>query len=588
MDAMEKVTKVVIVGGGYASLCLLDALASASSTNASYSVQMFQTEDFVNRPAIFFKLKFPEKIAPYGLKDPAYYERVRCDVQTRRVVAIDRAQKCVWVDDSSLGDPWPLPSTLARSKDENTERIEYDLLVVATGGTPYVLRPSILVEPFEPMHPSLVHAAFIMEHVELSPLVYDLAVDPSVNAPVVNALAVRNVAEVESLARVLLAESPSTILSVDHPIVIVGGGTLALDLVTSMLEGGKVAKIVMLVRGRSIGASLVDETGQCILLQQVSTFRPGVVDVRFEEELDALFVSPLHSFDADSSDSSSAEAKSFWATRLRTKSGTVMNCGCVIYALGVHPNSTLAQQAGLQLGEHGGVLCKASDSGVSVTDSFVFVCGDCAEIVDPFASFAHNQPVSQVWRNWNMARETALRCAAALAPRLKIELKESPATENSHILVFSQNLKLFHYYIYCTGAYREAASDWITLGERGIARQRVVVQSETTAERHLRLVLVHLELDESVIDGEKPSTDAWVLIGAQIMGTSPSDHRLGMNLHRCIKMARRLPVPSAEGSEWTRFDWDAWLKQHRKSVVPDKLVLSWIDPSRFESQSASE
>eukprot|EP00762_Andalucia_godoyi_P000288 ANDGO_03226.mRNA.1 hypothetical protein len=616
--------RLVIVGGGYATMCLLDVLSTATlvAGGEPYQLTVYQTEEFVNRPAIFFKLKFPEKDAPYGLKDASYFEKIRALKIERRVSHVVRGDKQLILDPLDVSRLLCVMDKREDGSETHQERlvgsenecetkgttndgsakgqkdeqglmrdmstvssldvldqdcVGYDLLVLATGGIPSVLHPRVIVEPL--CLENSDHASFILEHVDLSPLVFDLAVHPSVSAPIMNAICVRNRAEVESLASILNSESPSTLISENRPVVIVGGGVLALDLVSSMLEGRKDTKIIMIVRRGAIGASLVDEEGQDILKQEALGFRKGAVKIMWNEEIEMLFASPLETADfhfsgdsaTEASVDGSAESSSrrvqhrYWASRLRTKQGTEIPCGCLIYALGVTPNTGLAKKAGLPIGPNGGILASMA-SAQSPADSSIFVCGDCAEVYDPLSSFAQQAPKTTVWRNWTMARETALFCARSLAPVLGVELKKAAAaTEEAEFLCFAQNLKLFNQYIYCVGSYLEKPRHWFDVGKLSIVRQRVVVHLSRSQDRHLRLTLVHVELEDG--------TEAWILIGALVMGTAVSDHRLGMNLHKSIKLARRLRVP-ADGN-WASYDWDAWVKENRKSPA-DSLVLSWL------------
>lgn len=71
--------------------------------------------------------------------------------------------------------------------------------------------------------------------------------------------------------------------------------------------------------------------------------------------------------------------------RLRFESGKTLDVGIVILAIGVRPETTLAVQAGLQLGPRGGIQI---DNAMQTSDPSIYAVGDAAEI----NNFSTGQP----------------------------------------------------------------------------------------------------------------------------------------------------------------------------------------------------
>ncbi|MZP28599.1 FAD-dependent oxidoreductase [Heliobacterium undosum] len=64
-------------------------------------------------------------------------------------------------------------------------------------------------------------------------------------------------------------------------------------------------------------------------------------------------------------------------TAVRLQDGTELPCQLAIIAIGVKPNVTLARQAGLAIGERGGILV---DEYMQTSDSNIYAAGDCVEV----------------------------------------------------------------------------------------------------------------------------------------------------------------------------------------------------------------
>jgi NADPH-dependent 2,4-dienoyl-CoA reductase/sulfur reductase-like enzyme/rhodanese-related sulfurtransferase len=67
------------------------------------------------------------------------------------------------------------------------------------------------------------------------------------------------------------------------------------------------------------------------------------------------------------------------ALEVGTKSGKTYSADLVILAMGVHPDTTLAKKAGLEIGEHGGIRV---DEHMRTSDPDIFAVGDAVEVKD--------------------------------------------------------------------------------------------------------------------------------------------------------------------------------------------------------------
>src|SRR5690606_1973975 len=62
---------------------------------------------------------------------------------------------------------------------------------------------------------------------------------------------------------------------------------------------------------------------------------------------------------------------------VRTDKGEKVGCQLVVVAIGIVPNTTLAEQAGVRLGETGAI---AVDAHMRTNAPNVWACGDCVEV----------------------------------------------------------------------------------------------------------------------------------------------------------------------------------------------------------------
>jgi 3-phenylpropionate/trans-cinnamate dioxygenase ferredoxin reductase subunit len=95
-------------------------------------------------------------------------------------------------------------------------------------------------------------------------------------------------------------------------------------------------------------------------------------------------------------------------TRVVTKGGLEIDCGCVVVGAGVTPDVMLARAAGLELGESGGVKASAA---LESSAPGIFVAGDIAE----YESVVHGRPLRV--EHWDVAFNHGKTAAAGLLGR---------------------------------------------------------------------------------------------------------------------------------------------------------------------------
>ena len=66
-------------------------------------------------------------------------------------------------------------------------------------------------------------------------------------------------------------------------------------------------------------------------------------------------------------------------TGIKLDNGTELPCGLAVVAIGVNPNTILAQKAGIEIGETGGIVV---DPYMQTSDPDIYAVGDCVELVN--------------------------------------------------------------------------------------------------------------------------------------------------------------------------------------------------------------
>ncbi|EFG76765.1 nitrite reductase [NAD(P)H], large subunit [Mycobacterium parascrofulaceum ATCC BAA-614] len=150
--------------------------------------------------------------------------------------------------------------------------------------------------------------------------------------------------------------------------VVIGGGLLGLEAANALRQFGLRTHVVEMMP--RLMAQQIDEGGGALLAKMVGDLGIAVHVGTGTESIEAL----------DHSDGVSS-------VRVRLTDGEVIDAGLVIFAAGIRPRDELAREAGLTLGERGGVLtdlaCRTSDPDVYAVGEVAAIGGRCYGLVGP-------------------------------------------------------------------------------------------------------------------------------------------------------------------------------------------------------------
>lgn len=135
--------------------------------------------------------------------------------------------------------------------------------------------------------------------------------------------------------------------------VVVGAGYIGLEMVENLVR-------------RNIAVTLVEAAEQILPGFDAEMVVP-FYDKLAAHEVDLLLGSPLSAIEPHDSQ------------LVVLAGGKRVNCGAVILCVGVRPELTLAQTAGLEIGQLGGIRV---DEQMRTTDPNIFAVGDCVEVKD--------------------------------------------------------------------------------------------------------------------------------------------------------------------------------------------------------------
>ncbi|HOP79125.1 MAG TPA: FAD-dependent oxidoreductase [Armatimonadota bacterium] len=162
----------------------------------------------------------------------------------------------------------------------------------------------------------------------------------------------RNIADMDAIIRVLDEENPK------HSLVI-GGGYIGLEMTEALRE-------------RGIGVTLVELSNQVM----------GPVDFEIAAPLHQHL--QLHGVDLRLETSVTELTNNGDTLIAQLNNGEKIECGIVIMAIGVKPDVRLARDAGLEIGERGGIVV---DEHMRTSDLDIFAVGDAVEVKDFVGSF---------------------------------------------------------------------------------------------------------------------------------------------------------------------------------------------------------
>jgi NADPH-dependent 2,4-dienoyl-CoA reductase/sulfur reductase-like enzyme len=181
-------------------------------------------------------------------------------------------------------------------------------------------------------------------------------------------------------------------------------------------------------------------------------------------------------------------------TRLRVLStGPTLECGLVLVAAGVTPNSQLAEAAGLRLGPHRSIDV---DKTLCTSHPDIYAAGDCADAV-------HVVTGQKVWIPLALR---ASRAGWAVADNVTGRSVELPGVAGTAVF------KVFNLQVARTGLTLSEAR------ESGFDPVEAVIQSRSRAHAHPGAVALHVQMVGDRRSGR--------LLGAQMVGREGAAHRI--------------------------------------------------------------
>jgi len=172
-------------------------------------------------------------------------------------------------------------------------------------------------------------------------------------------LTLRSMGDMDAIIKVLDETKPERS-------IIVGGGYIGLEMAEALRE-------------RGIEVTLVELSNQVM----------GPVDPEMATPLHQHLV--LHGVDLRLETSVTAFSDAEGALRAQLSTGETLDCGIAILAVGVKPETGLAKDAGLAIGERGGIKV---DDHMRTSDPDIYAVGDAIEVTDFVGGFATLVPLA--------------------------------------------------------------------------------------------------------------------------------------------------------------------------------------------------
>lgn len=271
----------------------------------------------------------------------------------------------------------------------------------------------------------------------------------------------RSMSDMDAIIKILDEQKPGNA-------VVVGGGYIGLEMAEALKE-------------RKIGVSLVEMTAQVMgpIDQEMAApvhqqLRLHGVDLRLETSVTELI-----------------EQETGITARLST--GETIDCGLVIMAVGVRPETSLAKNADLAIGERGGILV---NDHMLTSDADIYAVGDAIEVVDFVGGFQTLIPLAgPANRQGRIAADNALGRDSKYS-----------GTQGTGIC------KVFDLAVGMTGANEK------TLKRMGVNYQKVFVHPASHATYYPGAAPVSLKLIFDPASGK--------ILGAQGVGTDGVDKRM--------------------------------------------------------------
>ena len=184
----------------------------------------------------------------------------------------------------------------------------------------------------------------------------------------------RSLADMDSIINLLDTKKPA------HSVVI-GGGYIGLEMAEALRE-------------RGVGVTLVELANQVMAPVDSEMASPLHQHLR------------LHGVDLRLENSVTGIKSQDGLLTVQLSNGEIVECGLIILAIGVKPETRLARDSGLTIGERGGI---AVDDHMRTNDADIYAVGDAVEVIDFVGGFQTLIPLAgPANRQGRLAAENAL------------------------------------------------------------------------------------------------------------------------------------------------------------------------------------
>jgi len=302
---------------------------------------------------------------------------------------------------------------------------------------------------------------------------------PGINSP--NVFTLRNMADMDAIIKVIETQKPKNA-------VVVGGGYIGLEMAENLIHRGAVVTIAELEK-------------------QVMAPADPEMTAPLHQEL------KLHGVDLRLGTSVTAIAQNGANLAVQLSTGDSVDCGLVIMSVGVRPESKLAKDAGLEIGQRGGIVVNAS---MQTSDPTIYAVGDAVEVEDFVGGFKTLIPLAGPANRQG-------RIAASHIFGQKLTYKKTQGTAVCQ--VFNQTIAM-------TGLNEK------TLKRQNLAYEKIYVHTADHASYYPGAMPINLKL---LFD---PQTGK--ILGAQAVGAAGIDKRIDV---LAVAIRARLTVYDLEDLE---------------------------------------
>ena len=321
-----------------------------------------------------------------------------------------------------------------------------------------------------------------------------------------------------------------------------------MDKINSFIEG-KEPKTAVVVGGGFIGLEMTEALAKRGMKVSVVEMMPHVMGI-MEAEIAGVIQEELTAYDVDLF--TNKAVTKIESNSVTLKDGTKVNADMVLLSIGVRPTLTLAQEAGLDMGEAGGLLV---DSTLKTSDNDIYAAGDMIELEHRVLGKKVRIPLAgPANRQGRIAAENALG--------KKHEYKGSIGTSI---------VKVFEAVAGITGISLKAAR------ANGIDADAIVVHKENHTSYYPGAELVTV-----LVVYEK---ETGIIIGGQTAGYDGADRRLDV---LATAVASKLTISDLADMDFAyspplgnandAINMAAYVAENRNSGYSPTLTISELDP----------